>query len=80
MNLPVEKHRNEIVHTLSEHQRLVFTAPPGSGKSTLIPRFLADSASISGRIVVLQPRRLAARMLAKSVAQMSNLSLGREVG
>ena len=80
MNLPVHKHQDEIVETLEVHKRLVFTAPPGSGKSTLIPRFLAQSSEIKGKVLVLQPRRLAARMLARSVAKMSNTPLGDYIG
>ncbi len=56
-------------------------APTGSGKSTQIPQFLADSGLFGDReIYVLQPRRLAARMLAHRVAEERNGRLGDEVG
>ncbi|MCM8534718.1 MAG: ATP-dependent helicase HrpB [Lentisphaeraceae bacterium] len=80
MNLPVEKLRQQITETLAESKRLVFTSPPGSGKSTMLPRFLADDMDLKGKVVVLQPRRLAARSLAFSVAKMSQNQVGSYVG
>ncbi len=56
-------------------------APTGSGKSTQIPQYILDDGLAgSGRIVVLQPRRLAARLLAKRVAEERGAKLGGEVG
>ncbi|MEM7603498.1 MAG: helicase-related protein, partial [Verrucomicrobiota bacterium] len=61
--------------------RVVIEAPTGSGKSTQVPQFLADSGACGeGEIFVLQPRRLAARMLAKRVAEERDVKLGEEVG
>lgn len=61
--------------------RVVIEAPTGSGKSTQVPQFLADSGACpDGEIYVLQPRRLAARMLANRVAEERNVTLGEEVG
>ena len=58
--------------------RAVVVAPPGTGKSTALPSALLDR--LSGRIFVTQPRRLAARMLARRVASIRNVELGGEVG
>ena len=80
MELPVEKLRHKIIDQVKSNRRLVFTSPPGSGKSTLIPRFLAKDLNIPGQVVVLQPRRLAARSLANSVAKMTGTVVGEEIG
>lgn len=61
---------------------LLIKAPTGSGKSTQIPQFILDSGLLpeGKRCVVLQPRRIAARMLAQRVARERNARLGGEVG
>jgi ATP-dependent helicase HrpB len=61
---------------------LLIKAPTGSGKSTQIPQFVLDSGILpeGKRCVVLQPRRIAARMLAQRVARERNARLGGEVG
>jgi ATP-dependent helicase HrpB len=61
---------------------LLIKAPTGSGKSTQIPQFVLDSGLLpeGKRCVVLQPRRIAARMLAQRVARERNAKLGGEVG
>lgn len=80
-SLPIEELREAIVKSLQTHNRLIVEAPTGSGKSTQIPQMLLDGKILgSGRAMVLQPRRLAARMLAKRVAEERVSSLGEEVG
>ncbi|MCC7518539.1 MAG: ATP-dependent helicase HrpB, partial [Verrucomicrobiae bacterium] len=64
-----------------EHTRVLLTAPTGSGKSTQTPQILLDRGLLgSGQVVVLQPRRLAARLLAVRVAAERHGRLGGEVG
>lgn len=79
--LPIYELDEEIVSTLSEGNRLVLEAPTGSGKSTQVPQILLDGGILgNGRCVILQPRRLAARMLAARVASERGVKLGGEVG
>ncbi len=72
---------NEIVAELTEHSRLILQAPTGSGKSTQVPQILLDHGLLgAGQVVILQPRRLATRLLAARVASERNVRLGDEVG
>src|SRR5262252_1134681 len=79
--LPIYEKENDIIGTLNETRRLVLQAPTGSGKSTQVPQMLLKHGLLgSGQVVILQPRRLAARLLASRVAQELNVELGQEVG
>jgi ATP-dependent helicase HrpB len=80
-SLPITSLRGDLARVLREQNRVVLQAPTGSGKSTQIPQYLLDDGLAgTGRIVVLQPRRLAARLLAKRVAEERGGKLGGEVG
>jgi ATP-dependent helicase HrpB len=79
--LPIYDIERDIVESLAATRRLILQAPTGSGKSTQVPQMLLRHRLLGdGQCVVLQPRRLAARMLASRVAQELNVQLGREVG
>ena len=80
-DLPIEELRDSIISSLAQGNRLIVEAPTGSGKSTQIPQMLLDAEILgSGRAVILQPRRLAARMLAARVAHEREGRVGDEVG
>ncbi len=80
-SLPIWQIHDAVVGTLRSGNRLVLVAPTGSGKTTQVPQMLLD-AGLAGdkRIIVLQPRRVAARTVAARVAWERNVKLGAEVG
>lgn len=81
-DLPIYELESAVVASLRAQGRLIVQAPTGSGKSTQIPQMLWRHGLLGekGEVVVLQPRRLAARMLAKRVAEEAGTRLGEGVG
>lgn len=79
-SLPIEDLRESLISSCARTRRIVLRAPTGSGKSTQLPQMLLDLGLVQGQIVVLQPRRMAARLLAQRVAQERKVTLGEEVG
>ncbi|WP_435735792.1 ATP-dependent helicase HrpB [Cellulosimicrobium sp. PMB13] len=77
-DLPVGGHLAEVVAGVREAGAVVVQAPPGTGKTTLVPPALA--AALEGRVVVTQPRRLAARAAARRLASLLGEELGGTVG
>ena len=78
--LPIDTLQDGLVAACGRVRRIVLRAPTGSGKSTRIPQMLLDLNLVQGQIVVLQPRRIAARLLAARIAQEREVRLGGEVG
>ena len=79
--LPIYEIENEIIARLKTDKRLILSAPTGSGKSTQVPQMLLKHGLLgNGQVVVLQPRRLATRLLAARVAHELGVKLGEEVG
>jgi len=80
-DLPIFELEGPIVESLRTHSRLIIQAPTGSGKSTQVPQILLDRGLLGdGQVVILQPRRLAARLLATRVATERDVRPGDEVG
>lgn len=79
--LPIEPLLPEIAAALAAAPNLVLEAPPGAGKTTLVPLALKDAAWLrGGKIIVLEPRRLAARSAAKRMADLLGEEVGETVG
>jgi ATP-dependent helicase HrpB len=74
--LPIDEHLGLVSSLVARHHRLVLLAPPGSGKSTRVPPALLSL----GPVFLLQPRRVAARALARRIAFEGGWTVGREVG
>ncbi len=74
--LPVDAHIERVRSLLDDHRALVLTAAPGAGKTTRIPPALVDR----GRVLLLQPRRVAARAMARRIAEERGWTIGREIG
>lgn len=77
--LPVAAVLEQVV-AASRGGAVVVTAPPGSGKTTLVPAAVLDDLPPQQKLVLLQPRRLAARAVARRIAQLRGGRVGEEVG
>jgi len=81
VNLPIFGIEKTFIATVERTRQIIIQAPTGSGKSTQIPQMLLDHGCLgSSQAVVLQPRRLATRLLSKRIAEERNVPLGEEVG
>lgn len=78
--LPAYSIAEEVNRRLRECNRLIITAPPGAGKSTLLPLTILDGLKDNGKVIMLEPRRLAARQIAERMASLLNENVGETVG
>lgn len=77
MTLPITHFKNEIIEAVRNHAFTIVSAETGSGKSTQIPQYLSEYYS---QIIVTEPRIMAAKTLAKRVADEMDVTLGEKVG
>lgn len=76
--LPIDPYIDQITSDLQKYQTLIIKSSPGSGKTTRLPWPLAQS--MSGKLFVLEPRRLAAKLASERIAFENMLTLGQEIG
>ena len=76
-NLPVYKEKDSILHAVNQSQVVIIVGQTGSGKTTQIPKLLLPGAN---KIIITQPRRVAAVQIATRVAQELNTKVGETVG
>ena len=79
-SLPASLIADDVNSALQMHHSLVITAPPGAGKSTLLPLTILSSLGEGEKILMLEPRRLAARQIAERMAQILGETVGETVG
>jgi len=81
IDLPVKDIIPKVKEHLSKENTLIVSAPPGAGKSTLIPLALINEPWLNGKkTIMLEPRRLATKSIASRLATLYNCELGKEIG
>ncbi len=78
--LPIDPVLPDLVAALRSHGRAVLQAPPGAGKTTRVPLAMLEAGVTSGRIIMLEPRRLATRAAAERLAEGLGEAPGKTVG
>ena len=78
--LPIDPVLPELMDALRAHGRAVLQAPPGAGKTTRVPLAMLEAGLTQGRIIMLEPRRLAARAAAERLAEGLGEAPGKRVG
>lgn len=80
-SLPIHQILPTLTHTMAQHHQCVLEAPPGAGKTTGVPLALLDQPWLAGqKILLLEPRRLAARAAAQRMAESLGEAVGQTVG
>ena len=78
--LPIHDVLDELIRAVQAEQRVVLCAPPGAGKTTVVPLALLADGGFDGKIIMLEPRRLAARAAAERMAATLSEKVGQTVG
>ncbi len=78
--LPIEAVMPQLLTAVKNQHQVILKAAPGAGKSTYFPLQLLQKQSVTGKIVMLEPRRLAARNIARYLAQQLGEQVGERVG
>lgn len=78
--LPIEEVLGDLLRAIETENQAVLQAPPGAGKTTGVPKYLLDRNVFTGRILMLEPRRLATRAAAERIAELCGSAVGEVVG
>ena len=78
--LPIHDVLDELIRAVHAEQRVVLCAPPGAGKTTVVPLALLADGGFDGKIIMLEPRRLAARAAAERMATSLSEKVGQTIG
>lgn len=78
--LPIDEALPALIAALRDNGRAVLQAPPGAGKTTRVPLAMLEAGLVKGRIVMLEPRRLAVRAAAERMAETLGEKVGQSVG
>jgi len=79
-NLPIQSVLSDIQKSLTVAPQVILQAPPGAGKSTFLPYKMVLDNWFGGKIVMLEPRRLAAKNIAYYIASLLNEEVGKSIG
>lgn len=79
-SLPIESILSELKSSLLSSPQIILQAPPGAGKSTFLPFTMVKEKWFSGKIIMLEPRRLAAKNIAHYLASLFNEKVGESIG
>lgn len=77
---PITNAFERLKEHFTQQSTVILEAPPGTGKSTVLPLMLLESQLVAGKILLLQPRRIAARMVAQRLAEHLGEDVGQQIG
>ncbi len=78
--LPIHEVLPQLLDALKNHSQVVLQAPPGAGKTTLVPLTALQNLPLRGNILMLEPRRMAAKNVAQRMASMLDQTVGQQIG
>ncbi|EUK18314.1 ATP-dependent helicase HrpB [Commensalibacter papalotli (ex Servin-Garciduenas et al. 2014)] len=81
ISLPIQSTLPKLYDYLNQHPNVILVAPPGTGKTSLVPLSLQDAQWVqSKKLIMLEPRRIATRAAARQMAHLSNEEVGKTIG